>query len=112
MARRTGMCTSLLGRGLQQGENRMRKCGSRIMAKIALAFAATLGVAACGLFGPPFNPPPPVTPPVPKEVTLLSQGPLWDQANRAAFYTQDQGSRIMPLTWFKALRLSDNTPFT
>ncbi len=57
-------------------------------------------------------PPPPATPPVPKEVTLLYQGAQWDQANRAAFYTQDQGSRIMPLAWFKALRLSDNTGFT
>lgn len=82
------------------------------MKKPALALAAALGLAACDLFGKPFVPPPPPTPPVPNDVTLLNQGPQWDQANRAAFYTQDQGSRIMPITWFKALRLSDNTPFT
>ena len=85
----------------------MRKRDCRTTLK-ALALAATLGVGACKAFIPP----PPVTPPVPKEVTLLDQGPQWDQANRAAFYTQAQGSRIMPLAWFRALRLSDNTGFT
>jgi hypothetical protein len=89
----------------------MRKSGYRTTLMAALALAATLGVGACGLFGPVFNPPPPISPPVPKDVTALKQGPLWDQANRAAFYSQDQGSRIMPLSWFKGLRLSDNTPF-
>jgi mono/diheme cytochrome c family protein len=90
----------------------MLDSGYRITLKAALALAATLGVGACGLFGKPYVPPPPPSPPVPAEVKLLNQGPQWDQANRAAFYTQDQGSRIMPLAWFKALRLSDNTGFT
>ena len=86
----------------------MGKSDCRTTLKAALALAATLGVGACKAFIPP----PPAIPPVPREVTLLDQGPQWDQANRAAFYNQDQGSRIMPLAWFKALRLSDNTRFT
>lgn len=75
----------------------------------ALALVATLGVSACGLFGGDYRPVTPATPPVPENVRLLNQGPKWDQANRAAFYAQDQGSRLMPLAWFKALRLKDNT---
>jgi hypothetical protein len=87
----------------------MKNTRHRTTLATALALVGALGVSACGLFGGVFNPPPPVTPPVPQQVSLLDQGSKWDQANRAAFYTQDQGSRIMPLAWFRALRLSDNT---
>jgi predicted small lipoprotein YifL len=90
----------------------VRKSNQQTTLATALTLIATLGVTARGLFGPVYIPPTPPTPPVPKEVRLLDQGPQWDQANRAAFYSQDQGSRIMPLAWFKALRLSDGTPFT
>ena len=36
--------------------------------------------------------------------TFVDQGPLWNQAQRAGFYAQDQGSRLMPLKWIMALR--------
>jgi mono/diheme cytochrome c family protein len=39
------------------------------------------------------------------------QGTGWTAAARAAFYTQDQGSRIMPLAWLKALQRADGQPF-
>ena len=39
----------------------------------------------------------------------LSQG--WSDAERFAFYSQDQGSRIMPLAWMRALRTPDGAPF-
>jgi cytochrome c553 len=90
----------------------VRKNESRAWFGGAIALAELLGLGACALFGPNFVPPPPVTPPVPTNVTLLDQGAQWNGGNRAAFYTQDQGSRIMPLAWFKALRLSDNTGLT
>jgi len=34
----------------------------------------------------------------------VDQGPAWTRTERAAFYTQDQGSRIMPLRWMLALQ--------
>jgi mono/diheme cytochrome c family protein len=39
------------------------------------------------------------------------QGPNWSAATRADFYSRDQGSRIMPLAWFQALKQADNRPF-
>ena len=39
------------------------------------------------------------------------QGPGWDAAARTAFYSQDQGSRIMPLAWLNALKRRDGQPF-
>jgi hypothetical protein len=42
----------------------------------------------------------------------IDQGHAWDDASRAAFYTQDQGSQIMPLAWFIALKQAGGTtPF-
>lgn len=41
----------------------------------------------------------------------VDQGSSWTPATRASFYTQDQGSRIMPLAWFKALKQADGSPF-
>jgi mono/diheme cytochrome c family protein len=34
----------------------------------------------------------------------IDQGPDWSSASRAEFYSVDQGSRIMPLAWMKALK--------
>jgi hypothetical protein len=31
----------------------------------------------------------------------VPQGPDWTSATRARFYSQDQGSQIMPLVWFE-----------
>jgi len=42
-----------------------------------------------------------------------SAGPVtqgWTEAYRAAWYNADQGSRLMPLTWMKALEQPDQTP--
>jgi len=35
----------------------------------------------------------------------------WTPQERAGFYSRNQGSRIMPLSWFKALRQRDGQPF-
>jgi len=37
--------------------------------------------------------------------------PQWSAAQRQAFYTQDQGSQLIPLAWLRALRHPDGTPF-
>lgn len=46
------------------------------------------------------------TPPI-----FVDQGSNWTPATRAAFYTQDQGSRIMPLAWLAALKQENGSPF-
>jgi hypothetical protein len=35
----------------------------------------------------------------------------WTDTDRANFYSQDQGSQIMPLAWFRALKQPDGQPF-
>jgi len=42
---------------------------------------------------------------------LIDQGPSWTPATRADFYTRDQGSRIMPLSWLEALKQADGAAF-
>ena len=42
---------------------------------------------------------------------LVDQGPNWTPTTRADFYTQDQGSRIMPLSWLEALKQPGGSPF-
>jgi hypothetical protein len=41
----------------------------------------------------------------------LDQGSEWTAESRAEFYTQDQGSRIIPFTWLEALDQADGRPF-
>lgn len=48
------------------------------------------------------------TPP-PGPETANRQG--WDDAQRAQFYSQDQGSRIMPLAWMLVLKQPNGQPF-
>jgi hypothetical protein len=48
----------------------------------------------------------PGTPPI-----FVDQGPAWTQAAREDFYTRDQGSRMIPLAWLRALRQADGQPF-
>ncbi len=36
----------------------------------------------------------------------------WNQDDRLMFYSQDQGSRLIPLRWYKSLRLKDSTLFS
>jgi hypothetical protein len=44
-------------------------------------------------------------------VQRFDQGPDWTAERWADFYTQDQGSRIMPLAWFMALERADRSRF-
>ncbi len=44
------------------------------------------------------------------QLYAIDQGPAWGPAQRQAFYTQDQGSRLIPLAWLTALR-DDEGPF-
>jgi hypothetical protein len=53
--------------------------------------------------------PPPPLPPIGKP--QVDQGPNWTLATRAQFYSQDQGSEIMPILWFKALKQPNGDPF-
>lgn len=39
------------------------------------------------------------------------QGPNWTPEARLEFYSQDQGSRIMPLAWLKHLKQVNGQPF-
>jgi len=41
----------------------------------------------------------------------LDQGVDWTAAARAEYYTQDQGSRLVPLAWLEALERPDGQPF-
>ena len=49
---------------------------------------------------------PPLATPV-----AVPQGPNWTPATRLQFYSQDQGSQIMPLAWFEALKQPNGQPF-
>jgi len=45
------------------------------------------------------------------DVKFSSQGSQWTPASRNDFYTRDQGARIIPFAWFKALKRADGTGF-
>lgn len=40
-----------------------------------------------------------------------AQGKDWTDAERAHFYSRDQGSQLIPLAWLRALKQSDGSPF-
>jgi hypothetical protein len=42
---------------------------------------------------------------------FLHQGSTWTPAARADFYTRDQGSRLIPYAWAKALKAPNGAPF-
>ncbi|MDR3532387.1 MAG: di-heme-cytochrome C peroxidase, partial [Rhodopila sp.] len=65
-------------------------------------------VAAVALL--PFGCAPPA-PPAPGQPVTVDQGALWSGFSRSAYYTVDQGSRLMPLDWFRALKQPDGTSF-
>lgn len=44
-------------------------------------------------------------------VIMLDQGKNWAETDRADFYSQDQGSQIMPLSWLEALKQPNGQPF-
>lgn len=41
----------------------------------------------------------------------VDQGANWTSATRAQFYTQDQGSQLIPLKWYFALKMANGTAF-
>ncbi len=45
------------------------------------------------------------------EPNYANQGVHWTPAERTEFYSLDQGSRIMLLDWFKALKRPDGSHF-
>lgn len=45
------------------------------------------------------------------ELKYADQGAKWTQASRTEFYSLDQGARIMPFAWIKALRHPDGARF-
>ncbi|WP_254428584.1 di-heme-cytochrome C peroxidase [Ruegeria atlantica] len=45
------------------------------------------------------------------QIVYTDQGPDWTPAHRTDFYSRDQGSRIMPLAWMRALRQPNGTGF-
>jgi len=61
-----------------------------------LASAVALGAAAS---------------PATADPVFVKQGKSWNAAARAEYYTRDQGSRIIPFAWLKALKASDGQPF-
>ncbi len=42
---------------------------------------------------------------------MADQGWKWTDSARNKYYTQDQGSRVIPLKWINALKQADGTPF-
>ncbi len=44
-------------------------------------------------------------------VVHMEQGAAWTEGARAQFYQLDQGSRLIPLAWLRALTQPDGTPF-
>jgi hypothetical protein len=42
---------------------------------------------------------------------FVDQGAAWETSSRTDFYTRDQGSRLIPLAWLKALKQTDGAPF-
>jgi mono/diheme cytochrome c family protein len=65
---------------------------------LAASAVAALGGAAVAQQGP-------------SGTTFVDQGADWTQLRRVQFYTQDQGSQLMPLAWLRALKTADGQPF-
>ena len=82
----------------------------RAFSRIAVASAFVLSTLALGVtpaLATKPKPPPGVSP----TPVTVPQGPNWTPATRLQFYSQDQGSQIMPLVWFEALLQPDGQPF-
>jgi len=45
------------------------------------------------------------------DIKFVAQGEKWTDAERKSFYSQDQGSHLMPLKWFQALKQADGGLF-
>ncbi len=46
-----------------------------------------------------------------QQIVYADQGSNWNATTRNSYYTQDQGSRLMPLSWLQALKRPDGTSF-
>ena len=74
----------------------------------------TIACAAMLQFGCAAPTPDPVVKPLTSQSELkpaVYQGDTWSRLERADYYTVDQGSRIMPLRWFAALKTPDGDSF-
>src|SRR2546423_1498474 len=47
----------------------------------------------------------------PTPVVQVNQGPNWTPALRSDFYSRDQGSKMIPLNWLRALKQANGQPF-
>jgi hypothetical protein len=65
--------------------------------KLALGTALGLSIAAASMAQP--------------APVYVKQGSAWTQSARNDFYSRDQGSRIIPLAWLRALKTADGQPF-
>jgi hypothetical protein len=45
------------------------------------------------------------------QLVFSDQGATWTSARRSDFYTRDQGSRMIPLDWLRALKQANGQPF-
>ena len=52
-----------------------------------------------------------LTTPLLAQTVYVDQGSAWTSSLRNQYYTQDQGARIMPISWMRALDHADGTPF-
>lgn len=73
-----------------------------------VAFRSMIGGFACLASFAPSSMPALATDQAP---IYLEQGPEWTAEGRAEYYTQDQGSRVIPLAWLEALEQPDGQPF-
>jgi hypothetical protein len=65
----------------------------RLLAAFGLALVSVAGALAQG------------------QLIFADQGAAWTSAQRSDFYTRDQGSRMIPLDWLRALKQANGQPF-
>src|ERR1043165_5319314 len=70
------------------------------MRTTALVFTLLLSVSTVAV-GQVANQPP----------VFVDQGPDWSAGKRSAFYTQDQGSKLIPYRWLLELKQPNGQPF-
>ena len=79
------------------------------MTRSCLLMLCGMTVLASGCLKTPSVAPP--NKPSPGDAEVLSQGEDWTVDQRKQFYSQDQGSQLMPLRWFLALKQPSGKPF-
>lgn len=76
---------------------RKTRLSRHFLGRLALGTALGLSIAGVSLASP--------------DPVYVKQGKAWTQAARGDFYSRDQGSRIIPLAWLRALKTADGQPF-